>query len=167
MWNQSPGCSICIWAITWYKNRCPEEQIKLRTGTCWAKKIQIWWLSLTCPSASFALQYSNFVPRDCSAAKVPFLDTSGCVNKIHRALNYHKNKKLGAVPLDVVPKLRTQRCSPRFRPGRRFGTKSQIPVARQRGREMSVPRPYFFFWKENTLFTNKSAQSTTQCYTNV
>ena len=28
-----------------------------------------WWLSLTCPSAYFALQYGDFVPRDCSAAK--------------------------------------------------------------------------------------------------
>ena len=32
------------------------------------ENIQIWWLSLTCPSA-FALQYGDFVPRDCSAAK--------------------------------------------------------------------------------------------------
>ena len=29
--------------------------------------------SLTCPSASFALQYGNFVPRDCSAAKGPLM----------------------------------------------------------------------------------------------
>ena len=47
-----------------------------------------------------------------------------------------------AVPLDVVPKRRTKRCSPRFRPGGRFGAKFQIPVARQGGREVSAPRPY-------------------------
>ena len=29
-------------------------------------------LCLTCPSASFALQYGGFVPCDCSAAKGPF-----------------------------------------------------------------------------------------------
>ena len=33
--------------------------------------LNIWWLSLTCPSASFALQYGDFVPRDCSAPKGP------------------------------------------------------------------------------------------------
>ena len=32
-----------------------------------------WWLSLTCSSASFALQYGDFVPRDYSAAKGPLL----------------------------------------------------------------------------------------------
>ena len=47
-----------------------------------------------------------------------------------------------AVPLDVVPKRRTKRCSPTFRPGGRFGAKFQIPVARQGGREVSAPRPY-------------------------
>ena len=31
------------------------------------------FLSLTCPSASFALQYGDFVPRDSSAAKGPLL----------------------------------------------------------------------------------------------
>ena len=49
-----------------------QKESKWRTGTCWTKKIQIWWLSLTCPSAAFALQYGDFVPRDCSAAKGPF-----------------------------------------------------------------------------------------------
>ena len=28
------------------------------------KKIQIWWLCFTCPSASFALQFGDFVPCD-------------------------------------------------------------------------------------------------------
>ena len=57
-----------------------------------------------------------------------------CLNEIVRELdyeNYHKTKKLSAVPLDVAPERCTKRCSPRFRPGGRFGAKFQIPVARQ------------------------------------
>ena len=64
-----PEWAFCSWAITWYKIAILES--KWRTGTCWTKKIQIWWLSLTCSSASFALHYGDFVPRDCSAAKGP------------------------------------------------------------------------------------------------
>ena len=37
------------------------------------------FLSLTCPSASFALQYGDFVPRDCSAAKGPLLRCAICL----------------------------------------------------------------------------------------
>ena len=36
-----------------------------------------------------------------------------------RALGYHK-EKMRTVPLDEVPERRTERCSPRFRPGDRF-----------------------------------------------
>ena len=39
------------------------------------KKIQIWWLCLTCPRASLALQFGDFVPRDCSAANGPLADS--------------------------------------------------------------------------------------------
>ena len=52
------------------QNRQTGEQIG-RTGTCRTKKIQICWLCLTCPSASFALQLGDFVPRDRLAAKSP------------------------------------------------------------------------------------------------
>ena len=45
--EQSRGTKIAILESKW------------RTGTCWTKKIQIWWLSLTSPSASFALQYGD------------------------------------------------------------------------------------------------------------
>ena len=41
------------------------------TWTCSMKKIQIWCLCLTYPSASFALQFDDFVPPNCSAAKGP------------------------------------------------------------------------------------------------
>ena len=47
--------------------------------------VQIWWLSLTCPSASFALQYGDFVPRDCSAVKGPFRELSGDWFQIRQA----------------------------------------------------------------------------------
>ena len=41
------------------------------------------------------------------------------------------------VPLDVVPERRTERCSPRFRPGGRFW--SQISdTCREAGRERNV-----------------------------
>lgn len=48
-----------------------ELESKWRTGTCQRKKIQIWWLWLTCPSASFVLQFVDFVSRDWSGAKGP------------------------------------------------------------------------------------------------
>ena len=63
-----------------------------------------------------------------------------CLNEIVRELvyeNYHKTKKLSAVPLDVVPERCTERCSPRFRPGGRFW--SQVSdTCRQAGRERNV-----------------------------
>ena len=46
--EQSRGTKIAILERKW------------RNGTCLTNKIQIWWLSLTCPSASFALQYDDF-----------------------------------------------------------------------------------------------------------
>ena len=50
-----------------------------------------------------------------------------------------------AVPLDVVPERRTKRCPPEISArGSLLWAKLQIPVVtgRQRGREMSAPRPY-------------------------
>ena len=38
----------------------------------------------------------------------------------NRTLHLHKKSKMNAVPLDVAPERRTERCSPRFRPGGRF-----------------------------------------------
>ena len=38
----------------------------------------------------------------------------------NRTLHLHKKSKMNAVPLDVAPEHRTERCSPRFRPGGRF-----------------------------------------------
>ena len=40
--------------------------------------------------------------------------------KQNRTLHLHKKSKMSAVPLDAVPERRTERCSPRFRPGDRF-----------------------------------------------
>ena len=53
--------AFCSWAITWYKISSLES--KWRTRTCWTKEIQIWWLCLSCPRASFALECEDFVPR--------------------------------------------------------------------------------------------------------
>ena len=39
---------------------------------------------------------------------------------ILKQLDYHKTKKMSAVPLDVAPERCTKRCSPRFRPGGHF-----------------------------------------------
>ena len=40
--------------------------------------------------------------------------------KIAKTLYLHKEQKMKTGPLDVAPERRTQRCSPRFRPGGRF-----------------------------------------------
>ena len=48
-----------------------------------------------------------------------------------------KKKKDSAVPLDVVPERRTERCSPRFRPGGRFWSRVS-DTCRQAGRERNV-----------------------------
>ena len=58
-------------------------------------------------------------------------------NYIPNELDYHKKKKLSAVPLDVAPERCTKRCSPRFRPGGRFW--SQVSdTCRQAVRERNV-----------------------------
>ena len=46
------------------------------------------------------------------------------------------------VPLDVAPERRLNDASRDFGPEVAFGTKFQIPVARQGGREVSALRPY-------------------------
>ena len=48
--------ALCSWAITWYK--IVKLASKWRTGTCSTKKIESWWLCLTCPSASFCTTWS-------------------------------------------------------------------------------------------------------------
>ena len=40
--------------------------------------------------------------------------------KQNKTLYLHKEIKISAVPLDVAPERRPERCSPRFRPGDRF-----------------------------------------------
>ena len=56
---------------------------------------------------------------------------------ILRTYDLHKNSKMSAVPLDVAPERRTERCSPRFRPGGRFW--SQVSdTCRQAGGERNV-----------------------------
>ena len=63
--------------------------------------------------------------------------THGVGNSVIGKLRMRKLNTKSAVPLDVAPKLRTQRCSPRFWPGGRFW--SQVSdTCRQAGRERNV-----------------------------
>ena len=57
------------------------------------------------------------------------------------------------VPLDVVPSVVPNDAPRDFGPEVAFGAKFQIPVARQGGREMPAPRPYFFFFFLKTLYS--------------
>ena len=55
----------------------------------------------------------------------------------NKTLYLHKEGKISAVPLEVEPERRTERCSPRFRPGDRFW--SQVSdTCRQALRERNV-----------------------------
>ena len=57
--------------------------------------------------------------------------------KQDKTLYLHKKRKMSAVPLDVAPERRTERCSPRSRPGDRFW--SQVSdTCRQALRERNV-----------------------------
>ena len=46
--------------------------------------------------------------------------------RVPRTRDLHKERKMSAVPLDAVPGRRTERCSPRFRPGDRFRNKGSV-----------------------------------------
>ena len=62
----------------------------------------------------------------------PVNDVSGVLY-----LRMRQQNAKATVPLDVVPERRTERCSPRFRPGGRFW--SQVSdTCRQAGRESNV-----------------------------
>ena len=53
------------------------------------------------------------------------------------SLRMRQQNAIATVPLDVAPERRTERCSPRFRPGGRFW--SQVSdTCRQAGRERNV-----------------------------
>ena len=57
--------------------------------------------------------------------------------KQNKTLYLYEERKISAVPLDAVPERRTERCSPRFRPGDRFW--SQVSdTCRQALRERNV-----------------------------
>ena len=55
----------------------------------------------------------------------------------NRTLHFHKKSKMNAVPLDVAPERRTERCSPRLRPGDRFWNQVS-DTCRQALRERNV-----------------------------
>ena len=58
-------------------------------------------------------------------------------NYILKELDYHKKKKMSAVPLDAAPERCTKRCSPRFRLGGRFWCQVS-DTCRQAVRERNV-----------------------------
>ena len=74
------------------------------------------------------------------------------------------------VPLDAVPERRTERCSPRFRPGGRFCELRFRYQSSPTGIEGEISRPldhiFFFFFlnplislsKVNTVFTNPKSK---------
>ena len=49
-----------------------------------------------------------------------FFPTHMVRNSVQAKLRMRKQNSIRAVPLDAVPERRTERCSPRFRPGDRF-----------------------------------------------
>ena len=57
------------------------------------------FLCLTCPSASFALQFGDFLPRDRSAAKGPLKSTSLILHKRALPLIYFSSNSEHAIPL--------------------------------------------------------------------
>ena len=57
--------------------------------------------------------------------------------KKQKTLYLHKKRKISALPLEVAPESRTERCSPRFRPGDRFWKKGS-DACRQAVRERNV-----------------------------
>ena len=54
-----------------------------------------------------------------------------------KTLYLHKKRKISALPLEVAPESRAERCSPRFRPGGRFWNKGS-DTCRQAVRERNV-----------------------------
>ena len=62
-------------------------------------------------------------------------------------LRMRKQKIKTTVPLDVVPERRTERCSPRFRPGDRFCELRFRYQSSPTGREGEISRPLDHMWQ--------------------
>ena len=80
-------------------------------------------------------------PSKCHQRHVVFTRTDDPTNMERTSvlgyLRMRQQNRKATVPLDVVPERRTERCSPRFRPGGRFW--SQVSdTCRQAGRERNV-----------------------------
>jgi len=64
-----------------------------------------------------------------------------------RILRMRKPNTNKAVPLDTVPERRTERCSPRFRPGGRFCELRLRYQSSPTGREGEISRPLDHMWQ--------------------
>ena len=73
---------------------------------------------------------------------IHFIPTNVVRTRVRGNMRMRKQNPKTTVPLDVVPERRTERCSPRFRPGGRFWSQvSDTCRHRQAGREGEISRP--------------------------
>ena len=72
---------------------------------------------------------------------VHFIPTNMVITRVRGNLRMRKQNTKTTVPLDVVPERRTERCSPRFRPGGRFCELRFRYLSSPTGREGEISRP--------------------------
>ena len=72
---------------------------------------------------------------------IHFIPTNMVRTRVRRNPRMRKQNSKTTVPLDVVPERRTERCSPRFRPGGRFCELRFRYLSSPTGREGEISRP--------------------------
>ena len=72
---------------------------------------------------------------------IHFIPTNMVRTRVRGNLRMRKQNIKTTVPLDVVPERRTERCSPRFRPGGRFCELRFRYLSSPTGREGEISRP--------------------------
>ena len=75
------------------------------------------------------------------AYSIHFIPTNMVTTRVRGHLRMRKQNTKTTVPLDVVPERRTERCSPRFRPGGRFCELRFRYLSSPTGREGEISRP--------------------------
>ena len=85
--------------------------------------------------------------------------TSGLVK-----LRMRKQNIKTTVPLDVVPELRTKRCSPRFRPGGRFCELRFRYQSSPTGIEGEISRPLDHMWQIPFIHSTRFIPTSTSKY---
>ena len=76
-----------------------------------------------------------------SLEPIHFIPTNMVRTRVRGNLRMRKQNTKATVPLDVVPERRTERCSPRFRPGGRFCELRFRYLSSPTGREGEISRP--------------------------